>query len=63
MKNLANEQNYTYIITSHTKQEKNNAMKNLNQLDLMKENFTYLNMLNITYSFEHLRTMENKQGR
>ncbi len=63
MKNLANEQNYNYIITSHTKQEKNNAMKNLNQLDLMKENFTYLNMLNITYSFEHLRTMENKQGR
>lgn len=51
MKNLANKQNLKYFITSQTKQEKNNAMKNLNQLDLMKANFTYLNMLNITYSF------------
>ncbi len=63
MKNLANKQNLNYIITSHTKQEKNNAMKNLNQLHLMKVNFTYLNMLNITYSFEHPSIVENKQGR
>lgn len=51
MKKLANKQNFNYIITSQTKQEKNIAMKNLNQLDLMKENFTYLNMLKHNLQF------------
>ncbi len=63
MKNLTNKQKFNYIITSQTKQEKNIVMKNLNQLDLMKAKFTYLNLLNITYTFEHPRTMKNKQAR